>query len=51
MYADHIVVLENGLTVETGTHESLMNHAGKYHDMVVAQAAFAATPTDNRPPA
>ena len=51
MYADHIVVLENGLTVETGTHESLMSHAGKYHDMVVAQAAFAATPTDKRPPA
>jgi len=51
MYADHIVVLENGLTVETGTHESLMSHAGKYHDMVEAQAAFAATPTDKRPPA
>ncbi len=48
MYADHIVVLENGLTVETGTHESLMSHAGKYHDMVVAQAAFAATPIHKR---
>ncbi|MEE3368513.1 MAG: ABC transporter ATP-binding protein [Planctomycetota bacterium] len=51
MYADHIVVLENGLTVETGTHQSLMDQSGKYHDMVVAQAAFAATPIAKRSPA
>ena len=51
MYADRIVVLENGLTVETGTHASLMEQSGKYHDMVVAQAAFATTPTNSRSPA
>ena len=51
MYADRIVVLENGLTVETGTHASLMEQSGKYHDMVVAQAAFATTPINKRSPA
>ncbi len=36
--ADRIVVLENGEIVETGTHEQLMAHPGRYEEMFRLQA-------------
>jgi ATP-binding cassette, subfamily B, bacterial len=42
-HADHILVIEEGRIVETGTHRELMNSGGKYHDMVRLQIS---TPED-----
>ncbi|MEH7445110.1 ABC transporter ATP-binding protein [Bacillus sp. JJ1122] len=35
--ADNIFVLENGLVIEKGNHEQLMNQKGEYYDLVQAQ--------------
>ena len=35
--ADRIVVLENGRITEVGTHQSLMELGGRYHEMVIRQ--------------
>ena len=35
--ADNIFVLENGLIIERGNHEQLMQFQGEYHDLVKAQ--------------
>jgi len=35
--ADNIFVLENGLIIEQGNHDQLMNLEGEYHDLVKAQ--------------
>jgi len=37
--ADLILLMEDGRIIERGTHEALMAHRGKYHDMVVRQMA------------
>ncbi|MEG1313831.1 MAG: ABC transporter ATP-binding protein, partial [Bacilli bacterium] len=36
-YADSIIVLENGLIIEQGNHNELMNKKGKYFKMFNAQ--------------
>ncbi len=40
--ADRIVVLEGGEITEIGTHQSLMELGGKYHEMVILQTNVAA---------
>ena len=35
--ADKIVAIKDGLVVETGSHEELMNSKGLYHSLVLAQ--------------
>ncbi|MEH7882951.1 ABC transporter ATP-binding protein [Bacillus sp. JJ1609] len=35
--ADNIFVLENGLVIEKGNHEQLMDHKGEYYNLVQAQ--------------
>lgn len=35
---DEIVVIEHGRLIESGTHETLLNRAGRYADLVRAQA-------------
>jgi ATP-binding cassette subfamily B protein len=37
--ADVIVVLDGGTIIETGTHEVLMAHPGRYADLFTLQAA------------
>lgn len=37
--ADHILVLEQGRVIEQGTHEELLNHAGRYSYLFDLQAA------------
>ena len=37
--ADMIVVLENGVVVETGRHEALLGKAGRYYDLWLLQSA------------
>ena len=37
--ADMIVVLENGVVVETGRHEALLAKAGRYYDLWMLQSA------------
>ena len=39
--ADRIVVLENGTITEVGTHQSLMELGGRYHEMVIMQTNTA----------
>jgi ATP-binding cassette subfamily B protein len=34
-----IVVLENGVVVETGRHEALLAKAGRYYDLWMLQSA------------
>ena len=40
--ADRIVVLEDGKITEIGTHQSLMELGGRYHEMVIMQTNTAA---------
>jgi ATP-binding cassette subfamily B protein/subfamily B ATP-binding cassette protein MsbA len=42
--ADRIVVLENGRITEIGTHQSLMELGGRYHEMVIMQTNTASLP-------
>ncbi len=42
--ADRIVVLEDGKITEIGTHQSLMELGGRYHEMVIMQTNTAALP-------
>ena len=42
--ADRIVVLENGTITEIGTHDSLMELGGRYHEMVIMQTNTATMP-------
>ena len=42
--ADRIVVLENGRITEVGTHQSLMELGGRYHEMVIMQTNTASMP-------
>ena len=42
--ADRIVVLENGRITEIGTHDSLMELGGRYHEMVIMQTNTATMP-------
>ena len=35
--ADHILVLDKGTIIESGTHDELMARSDRYHDMVVLQ--------------
>jgi ATP-binding cassette, subfamily B, multidrug efflux pump len=35
--ADNIFVLENGMIIEQGNHDQLMQQQGEYHDLVKAQ--------------
>ena len=42
--ADRIVVLENGKITEVGTHQSLMELGGRYHEMVIMQTNTASLP-------
>ena len=42
--ADRIVVLENGRITEIGTHHSLMELGGRYHEMVIMQTNTATMP-------
>jgi ATP-binding cassette subfamily B protein len=37
MHADKIVVLDRGRIIETGTHSELMEHSGRYRQMVQLQ--------------
>lgn len=39
LHADQIVVLENGNVVETGTHNDLLDHKGRYLDLWTLQRA------------
>ena len=41
--ADKIVVLQDGCVVEVGTHEQLIQHGGRYRDMVHLQMSEGAT--------
>ena len=41
--ADHIIVLEQGRIIESGQHEDLMSHKGKYFDMVERQTEHLAS--------
>lgn len=42
--ADRILVLENGKITEVGTHQSLMELGGRYHEMVIMQTNTASLP-------
>jgi ATP-binding cassette subfamily B protein len=38
--ANRIIVMDEGEIVDTGTHEELLSHPGKYADMWAAQAKW-----------
>ena len=40
---DHIIVLDQGRIIESGQHEDLMSHKGKYFDMVERQTEHLAS--------
>lgn len=42
--ADKILFIENGRKVEEGTHEELMNHHGRYHQLFSKQAEVSYLP-------
>jgi ABC-type multidrug transport system fused ATPase/permease subunit len=42
--ADRIVVLEDGRISEIGSHQSLMELGGRYHEMVIMQTNAATSP-------
>lgn len=44
--ADKIVVLEDGRIVEVGTHQELLDHGGRYQDMVYLQSSDPQSGTD-----
>jgi ATP-binding cassette subfamily B protein len=44
--ADVILLMEDGRIIERGTHESLMQAGGVYHDMVVRQMEASAGSLD-----
>ena len=35
--ADQIIVMQNGMVVEVGNHESLMKHEGRYYQLIKSQ--------------
>jgi ATP-binding cassette subfamily B protein/subfamily B ATP-binding cassette protein MsbA len=45
-HADRIVVVEDGMITETGTHAELMARAGRYHDMVILQTQMVLDATE-----
>ena len=49
MDADKIVVLDNGIVVETGSHEQLLRHQGHYHELWQRQQNSAKQPNNSVP--
>lgn len=41
--ADQIVVMQNGMIIEVGNHESLINHNGRYAQLIRSQADLVAS--------
>ena len=49
--ADQILVLEQGVIVERGTHTQLLAHGGRYFDLYTRQAGLEANPGERDPDA